>query len=158
MMAIVSTYVEATPQAVFGVLSNGWYYSGWVVGTSHMQAVESAWPAAGSRLFHASGIWPTVLTDETRVDEVVTNERLLMTARGRPFGEARVEVSLAPAGTGTRVTLSEEPVSGPGHWLHNRLTDALLHRRNVESLARLAAISEQRTAPGPSPQDPTCGR
>ena len=64
------------------------------------------------------------------------------------MGEARVEVTLAPEGPGTRVALAETPISGPARWLHNPALDAVLHRRNVESLARLAAISERRSAPG----------
>ena len=146
-MATVTTYVEAAPAEVYAVLANGWHYSGWVVGTSHMQAVEEAWPAVGSRLFHATGIWPAALADETSVDEVTTNERLVMTARGRPFGEARIEILLIADGAGTRVTLTETPISGPGSWLHNRLADLILQRRNEESLARLAAMAERRTIP-----------
>jgi uncharacterized protein YndB with AHSA1/START domain len=146
-VATVKTHIDGAPSEVYSVLANGWYYSGWVVGTSHMQAVEGAWPAVGSRLFHASGVWPAVLTDETRVNEVVPNERLVMTARGRPFGEARIEIALAVEGNGTRVTLTETPIQGPASWLHNRLAELLLRRRNVESLARLAAMSERRTAP-----------
>ena len=70
-----------------------------------------------------------------------------MTARVRPFGEARIEITLTAEGDGTRVTLTETPISGPGRWLHNRAADAILGRRNVECLARLAAMSERRTTP-----------
>ncbi len=146
-MATIATYIGVAPSQVYAVLANGWYYSGWVVGTSHMQAVEDTWPAVGSQLFHSSGVWPAVLSDETRVDEVTPNERLVMTARGRPFGEARIEINLTVEGDGTRVTLTETPIKGPASWLHNRVADALLRRRNDETLARLAAMSERRTAP-----------
>jgi uncharacterized protein YndB with AHSA1/START domain len=146
-MAAVSTFVQAPPEDVFAVLANGWLYSGWVVGTSHMRAVESDWPAAGSRLFHATGVWPATLNDETRVEEAQINRRLVMTARGRPIGEARIEITLEPELQGTRVSIDEAPVKGPGAWVHNPLTESLLHRRNVESLARLAALAENRTAP-----------
>src|ERR1700728_1485809 len=118
-MATVTAYIGVPPEKVFAVLADGWYYSGWVVGTSHMQAVEDEWPAAGSRLFHVSGVWPVALADETSVEEVTPNERLVMTARGRPFGEARIEVSLSPDGDGTKVTLAETPIRGLGHCLHN---------------------------------------
>ncbi len=146
-MATVTGYIDVSPPEVYSVLANGWYYSGWVVGTSHMQAVEEAWPGVGSRLFHASGIWPAALADETSVDAVTPNERMVMTARVRPFGEARIEITLTAEGDGTRVTLTETPISGPGRWLHNRAADAILGRRNVECLARLAAMSERRTTP-----------
>jgi uncharacterized protein YndB with AHSA1/START domain len=142
-MATVERHIRASPQEVFGVLANGWYYSGWVVGTSHMRAVEAAWPAAGSRLFHASGIWPAALRDSTRVEEVIPDERLVMTAMGGRLGQARIEMDLRPDGDGTVVRMVEVPTGGPGLWIHNPLNDRLLVRRNVESLARLAALAER---------------
>jgi Polyketide cyclase / dehydrase and lipid transport len=146
-VATVSTHIDVAPSEVYSVLADGWYYAGWVVGSSHVQAVEESWPAVGSRLFHASGVWPATLADETSVDEVTANERMVLTARVRPFGEARVEITLTAEDGGTRVTLSETPISGPGRWMHNQVADAVLHRRNVESLARLAARCERRTTP-----------
>jgi uncharacterized protein YndB with AHSA1/START domain len=144
-VATVNAHIDATPEEVFAALSDGWYYSCWVVGTSHVRAVEAAWPSAGSRLFHASGVWPATLRDETVVEEVAPGGRLVMTARGRPMGEARVEIVLAPKGGGTEITMTETPISGPGQWFHNPVSEALLTRRNVESLARLAALAERRT-------------
>jgi len=41
----------------------------------------------------------------------------------------------------------ETPIAGPGKWLHNPAAEALLIRRNQESLARLAALAERRTEP-----------
>ena len=43
--------------------------------------------------------------------------------------------------------MRETPTAGPGRWLHNPITEALLTRRNTEALARLAAVAEQRTTP-----------
>ena len=146
-MAVVERNIAASPQDVFAVLANGWYYSGWVVGTSHMRAVEASWPAAGSRLFHASGIWPAALRDETQVEKISWPNLLVMIARGRPFGQARVELTLTSSDGGTLARLSETPISGPGRWIHNPINEQLLIRRNIESLARLAAIAEQRTHP-----------
>jgi uncharacterized protein YndB with AHSA1/START domain len=146
-MATASRVVRATPDAVWAVLADGWLYSNWVVGTSHMRAVESDWPATGSRLFHASGVWPLVARDETQVEVSEPSRRLVLIARGRPFGEARVIIEVEPDGTGTSVTIHETPVAGPGKWLHNPATEALLLRRNVETLARLAAIAERHTEP-----------
>jgi hypothetical protein len=70
-----------------------------------------------------------------------------MTARVRPFGEARIELTLTPEGDHTVVQMTESAVSGPGRWVHSPLTERLLARRNVESLARLAAIAERRSRP-----------
>jgi uncharacterized protein YndB with AHSA1/START domain len=146
-MAENTAHVEVTPHEVFRVLSDGWAYSNWVVGTSHMRAVESAWPQVGSRLFHAAGAWPVVMRDETVVEEMEPDRKLVLTARGRPLGEAVVAIHLADEDGGCRVTMYETPKSGPGRWLHNPLSEAVLIRRNTESLARLAAIAERRTAP-----------
>ena len=143
----MSCRIDAGPEAVFGVLSEGWFYSNWVVGTSHVRAVEDGWPAAGSKLFHASGVWPVVARDETEVEEMQPGVLLVLLARGRPLGAARVRIELTPAGTGTTVTMHEAPVAGPGKWLHNPLTESLLTRRNTESLARLTALVERRTQP-----------
>lgn len=149
-MATVSREIATDPDGVFAALSDGWLYSNWVVGTSHMRAVEAAWPAAGTRLHHASGAWPLVMRDETVVEEVDPGHLLVLLARGRPFGQARIRIELAPSGAATTVTMHEVPVAGPGKWLHNPLTEAVLTRRNVESLARLAALAERRTQPSDS--------
>ncbi|MDQ2839171.1 MAG: SRPBCC family protein [Actinomycetota bacterium] len=152
-MSTVSRHVNVDPAGVFAVLAEGWFYSNWVVGTSHVRSVAADWPAVGSRLHHASGVWPAVARDETVVEEVESDRRLVLLARGRPLGEARVVIELVAedgdaAGSapgGTTITMIETPVAGPGKWLHNPLTEALLTRRNVESLARLAALVERRT-------------
>jgi hypothetical protein len=85
-VATVSCHIDAEPDAVFAVLAEGWFYSNWVVGTSHVKAVEDAWPAAGSKLHHASGAWPLVARDETVVEEVQPGRVLGLLARGRPLG------------------------------------------------------------------------
>ncbi len=146
-MALTSQHVDAPPAAVYRVLSDGWTYSQWVVGTSHMRAVDAGWPAPGSRLHHGVGVWPVLVRDHTVVREAEKDQRLLLTARGWPFGEAEVEFLLNPEGDGTVVTLREEPTSGAGLLLRNRAGDVLIYRRNVESLSRLAALVERRTEP-----------
>jgi hypothetical protein len=147
-MATVSQHIAAAPTAVWDVLADGWSYSNWVVSTSHVRAVEAAWPAAGAKLHHSQGTWPVTLDDEAVVEVSKPASRLVLLARGRPFGAARVDLDLRSEDGGTRVTMTEEPVSGPGRWAHNPVTEALLRHRNTEALARLAAIAERRTAPG----------
>jgi uncharacterized protein YndB with AHSA1/START domain len=146
-MATVDRLIAAPPADVFAVLADGWLYSGWVVGTSHMRAVEAGWPAAGSRLFHASGLWPAVIPDETVVEECAEDERLVLTAEGGPLGAARIGLRLAAEGGGTRVHMSEEPSKGLGRLVHNPLFDAAIARRNDEALQRLAYLSEKPEAP-----------
>lgn len=147
-MAVVRAHLDASPESVFAVLADGWHYSNWVVGTSHVRAVQAEWPAVGAKLFHASGIWPAVTRDETTVDEVDPPRLLVLTAKGRPFGEARVTIELVAApGEGTDITMDEVPVAGPGKWVHNPVSEIALARRNTESLARLTALVQRRTHP-----------
>lgn len=87
-MASVSRVIAAAPERVFAVPADGWSYSNWVTGTSHMRAVDAHWPQPGAKLHHASGIWPAVTRDETVVESSADNSRLELTARGRPLGEA----------------------------------------------------------------------
>jgi uncharacterized protein YndB with AHSA1/START domain len=146
-MATTSRVIDAAPDAVFAVLANGWTYGQWVVGTSHVRAVDPHWPEAGSRLHHAVGIWPLVVRDHTEVQECQPGRHLRLLARGWPLGEAEVDITLEADGPGTQVTIREEPVGGPGALMRNPLGDAFIHRRNIETLQRLTAIAEGRTEP-----------
>jgi hypothetical protein len=147
-MATVSRRVDASPEEVFALLADGWSYTNWVVGASHMRAVDPTWPEPGSRLHHAAGLWPLLVRDETQVQDVQPMRSLTLIARGRPIGEARVIIELAGVAGGTCVTLTEEPMAGPAKWLESPPVHALVAKRNVESLARLAALVERRTEPG----------
>jgi uncharacterized protein YndB with AHSA1/START domain len=146
-MASRDVVIPRTAAEVFATLSDGWTYSGWVVGTSHIRAVDADWPAPGTRIHHASGAWPAVIRDDTVVEEVEPDRRLVLTARGGPFGEARITVELASEGPATRVTMTETPISGPGKWVDNPVSEALLGRRIAETLARLAALVDRPTTP-----------
>ena len=109
-MAEASKLIQTPPERVFEVLSDGWLYTGWVVGASHIRAVEPSWPAPGSRIHHAVGAWPLMLRDETRVEACEPSKRLVLLARGRPLGEARVELRLEPHPSGTVIRMAETPV------------------------------------------------
>ena len=147
-MAFNSVVIDRTVGQVFALLSDGWSYTNWVVGTSHTRAVTSDWPEPGAKLHHAAGSWPLLRRDETVVEQVVAAQRLVLMARARPFGQARIVLELAVHGDdGCRLTMTETPVTGPGRWVHNPLTDALLARRNSESLARLKALAERPISP-----------
>jgi hypothetical protein len=145
-MATTQGWARTDPIRVFAVLADGWQYSSWVVGTGAIRAVEAAWPEHGARLHHAAP-WPLMVGDETRVERCEPDRRLVLLARGRPLGEARVDITLTAERGGTRIDLTEEPVSGPGKWAHNPLLDAVLKRRLDESLARLVALAERPVEP-----------
>jgi uncharacterized protein YndB with AHSA1/START domain len=141
-MSVQTRRIAAPASRVWDVLSDGWLYSGWVVGASHIRDVESTWPQVGAQLHHSVGSWPVMISDSTKVLESRPGERLVLQARGWPLGEARVEVDLVGDGDGCRVTITELPTNGPGRWLHNPLQDKALDARNRESLARLADMAE----------------
>lgn len=146
-MAVNTVRINASRQAVWDVLADGWTYTSWVVGTSHMRAVEADWPAPGAHLHHAAGAWPALTRDDTVVEEMDEGRRLKLTAHGRPFGKATIVIELDDDGGGCRLTMTEFPNSPMARMLHNPASEAVLHRRNDEALARLAALCERRTTP-----------
>jgi uncharacterized protein YndB with AHSA1/START domain len=146
-MSTLSTFIDAPPSAVFAVLADGWTYSNWVVGTSHIRAVDERWPAAGAELHHAVGAWPLVTRDKTVVKSVDPERQIVLLARGAQLGDAIVTIDLTPESDGCTVTMHEKPISGPGSWLHNPLNEALLNKRNQESLRRLRATVKRLTEP-----------
>ncbi|WP_338181208.1 SRPBCC family protein [Jatrophihabitans sp.] len=148
----MSRTIEASPAEVFAQLADGWIYSSWVVGASHIRDVDAGWPGAGTRIHHRVGPWPATIDDTTEVLEVVVGSRLVLQARAWPAGEARVELTIAPAPEGSLVTMSEAPTRGVGTWLDNPLQRWILRRRNIESLARLASIAERRPLPASGSQ------
>jgi uncharacterized protein YndB with AHSA1/START domain len=140
----LSRHVEATPEEVWAVLSDGWLYPLWVVGASRIRDVDADWPAVGSRIHHSVGPWPLVINDHTEVLEVRPGTALTLRARGWPLGEAMVKVSLEPSGSGTQVTLEEDVISGPGRLTPRPVRAPLLRWRNTESLERFAPLVERR--------------
>ncbi|MGZ4169788.1 MAG: SRPBCC family protein, partial [Solirubrobacteraceae bacterium] len=86
------------------------------------------------------------INDDTEVVEALPRHRLVLHARARPLGTARVELVLTPEGTSTRVVMVEEPGDRLSRLLHNPLADRLLHRRNELALRRLAELATRAPA------------
>jgi uncharacterized protein YndB with AHSA1/START domain len=139
--------IAATRQQVWNVIADGWTYSQWVVGNSRMRAVDPSWPTRGATIHHTIGIWPVVLNDETEVETSTPPEELVLLAKSRPFGAARITLRLRDTETGCRVEMAEVPVGGPLNWVPRRLALAAAYPRNRECLARLAALAERREEP-----------
>ncbi|MFY9920606.1 MAG: SRPBCC family protein [Mycobacterium sp.] len=139
----VTRDVRASRRQVWDVMADGWTYSQWVVGNSRMRAVDPNWPAPGSTIRHSIGIWPLVVNDETVVEESVPLEKLVLHAKGWPFGGARVILRLSDIPDGCRVVMEEYPVSGPGAVLPSRLSDLAAWPRNRETLWRLGALAQR---------------
>ncbi|MBG0568268.1 SRPBCC family protein [Actinoplanes aureus] len=147
-MAIVERTVQAPPDRVFAVLADGWTYSDWVVGTVHIRDVDPAWPSPGSKLHHKAGPWPLSLHDSSTVLDCTPGRRLKLNAGLWPLGAAVVDIRLEPIGdSATRVVIYEEFAEGPLRWARNKVNDLILHRRNIETLHRLADIAERSQAP-----------
>jgi len=113
-MATVARTVNASPEKVFEILSDGWLYGLWVVGASQIRDVDAAWPAVGSCIHHSIGVWPLVLSDETEVVEVDQPRRLVLSTKARPLGVAKVSIVVQLAGDRTAITMDEVPTAGPG--------------------------------------------
>src|SRR3954470_24604657 len=97
----------ASRQRVWDVMADGWTYSQWVVGNSRMRAVSPDWPAVGSTIDHSVGVWPLLLDDETEVLECVPQRELVLLAKGRPFGKARIALRLSDVeGGGCRIEMA----------------------------------------------------
>jgi Polyketide cyclase / dehydrase and lipid transport len=141
--------VTATPATVWEVLSDGWLFPLWVVGASRMREVDDGWPAVGAKIHHSVGVWPLLLDDETEVVDCTPGVHLALNAKGRPYGEALVRLTLEPVGADTRIVIQEDVVRGPGALTPTVVRRPLLDWRNSESLRRLAYIVERRPAHQP---------
>jgi uncharacterized protein YndB with AHSA1/START domain len=139
-----NTFIDAPPEKVFGVLADPQSYGEWVVGSKEIRGADPTWPARGSRLHHSVGIGPLVIKDHTEVLEAEPPRRLRLQANGRPIGAATVTLELDAEGTGTRVTLIEDPSgrTAPLRWFPP--SHLLARVRNAESLRRLKALVERR--------------
>ncbi|MDX3663215.1 SRPBCC family protein [Streptomyces sp. ID05-26A] len=147
-MAEVSLNVEAPVDAVWAVLADGWSYAGWVVGASHIRAVDKGWPEPETRIHHSVGPWPLVIEDTTGVVRCEPNRLLELDARLWPAGAARITFTLHPRSESlTEVRMTERVVRGPSTLMPKVVQDVLLAPRNKETLQRLNALAKGRAAP-----------
>ena len=132
-------HVETPPDTVWEVLSDPRMYGNWVVGASTTRGVDGAWPEAGSVLHHTQLL---VLTDTTTVLRCEPGRRLELEARARPLLIARVNLTLAPEGDGTRLEIEESMTGGLAAAVPRVLTDPLIALRNTETVKRLKRLAE----------------
>jgi uncharacterized protein YndB with AHSA1/START domain len=141
-MIDVTAEIDAPPAQVWAVLAEGWTYAGWVVGASHVRAVDQGWPGFGNRIHHSVGLWPLTVSDTTEVVGVEPGRYIELDARAWPAGVARVRIELTRIDDDrTRVVMSEQVVRGPSKFVPKAVQAALLVPRNRESLSRLADLA-----------------
>ena len=146
----VKRETRASREQVWAVIADGWTYSQWVVGNSRMRAVDPNWPQTGSTISHSVGVWPLLIDDVTVVEDCQPMEQLVLQAKGRPFGKARITLRLFDIDDGgCRIEMAEVPVGAPMGWVPNRLALAAAVPRNRECTRRLAAIAERRSSDDP---------
>jgi uncharacterized protein YndB with AHSA1/START domain len=134
-------YLPVPPERVFAVLADSETYAYWVVGSHSIRGADATWPAPGSKLHHRVGVGPFTLNDNTEVLEADPPRRLVLQARARPLGSARVMLDIVEHDGGSRVTMEEGPGDLFSRLLHNPIADRLLGRRNDESLRRLGELA-----------------
>ena len=145
----VERRVQATPAAVFAVLADGWLYPTWVVGASRMRQVDPSWPAPGARLHHSVGVWPMLINDETTLVEWQPDSRAVLEAKGRPLGAARVVLTVEPDGPdASMLRIVEDASQGLARFVPKPVRQALMLKRNSETLQRLAFVAEGQSQGG----------
>jgi uncharacterized protein YndB with AHSA1/START domain len=146
-VSITERIIRAPADRVFAVLSDGWTYSDWVVGTAHIRSVDATWPSPGSRLHHKAGPWPMSIKDRSESLECEPGRMLLLKVNLWPIGTGYVRMTLDPLDRqATRVTMQEQFTDGPMLGVRNKVGDVFLHYRNAEALRRLADLAERRPA------------
>ena len=147
--------MAAQPQDVWQTLAEPEHYAYWVVGSSEIRGWDPHWPAAGARFYHRVGAKPLGVADNTEVLESEQPRRLVLRAKTRPLGVARVELRLEPHPAGTLVTMIEDPDVPLGGLLTPPPLHALIRLRNGESLRRLRKLAEQQAGYDRSPASPS---
>jgi uncharacterized protein YndB with AHSA1/START domain len=137
------TFIAASPERVFAVLSDPDCYHRWVVGARPPEDADADFPALGSRFRHGLAVGPLTLRDDAEVVAAAPPHELALRIWARPFGAADVRLRLVPEPGGTRVVLVEDPAWWPARVLLGPLGHSALRVRNAESLRRLKALAER---------------
>ena len=153
-----SRVMDCTPDDVFAVLTNGWTYANWVVGSVRIRDVDPDWPAIGSKIHHSVGAWPMLIDDDSEVEHIAVPQELRLKVRAWPTGEGRVIIRCQPQDGSTLVTIDEDAVAGPARLVPPIMRHQMLAARNEEALRRLAYLAEGNARrPSPDPAHPPPG-
>ena len=83
---------------------------------------------------------PLLLNDETHVLRSEPGRRLVLQAKGWPFGEATVDLTLEPRGAGCRIVMREDISKGPGRVVPKPVRQLLLQRLKCTLIRFIALI------------------
>lgn len=134
--------VDATPEAVFDVLSDPRAFARWVVGSRKIRGADPEWPGVGTSFDHSVGLGPFTLADSTSVKQSERPRLLTLLVRARPFTQAVVTLQMRRTAGGTLVEMDEHPADLRSRIFFNAVTQPLIRLRNAESLRRLKALAE----------------
>ncbi|MGQ4598223.1 SRPBCC family protein [Nocardia sp. R6R-6] len=141
-MVHVETIIPTSPERIFAILADGWLFSAWVVGATHIREVDDDWPAVGSKLHYSAGVWPLTVDDTTEVVAMAPPRMLELEAKLRPLGSAWIRLELVATASGdTEIRMYEHSKHGLGALIPTTVQELLLVPRNKESLSRLADIA-----------------
>jgi uncharacterized protein YndB with AHSA1/START domain len=148
LVALRNALIEASPQQVWDVLSDGYSYAQWVVGTREIREVDGNWPDVGARLHYSIGAGPLTAHDVTVVRVSEAPRHLELEANASPVGSARISIDLTPWGDECLVVVDEHPLRGPGLLLQNPVSEMLFTLRNRLMLRRLRDLVTFRVGSG----------
>jgi uncharacterized protein YndB with AHSA1/START domain len=140
-MATNTRTMPVAPDQVWAVLADPSNYGDWVVGAKKVRRSEGDWPSKGATFHHTVGIWPLHIRDVTSVLESDRPKSLVLQAKVRPLGSARIELTLSPSAGGTEVEMTEEPSAPFVARMARRLFDPVIYVRNGEALRRLESLA-----------------
>jgi NAD(P)-dependent dehydrogenase (short-subunit alcohol dehydrogenase family)/uncharacterized protein YndB with AHSA1/START domain len=150
-MARNRVHIVASPERVFEVLSDAECYPEWVVGAAGTLRADEEFPAVGSAFRHRVGVGPLTLSDVTEVLELEPPHRIVLKAKARPLGTARVTIELTAKAGGTDLLMEEvggDKLSALA--ADNPIGEAALRVRNAVALSRLKRIVEERPVGSPT--------
>ena len=140
-MATNERFMPVPPQAVWDALADPDGYGYWVVGSKHIRDADPDFPAPGSKFHHTVGVGPLTVDDHTESLAADEPRRLVLRAKARPLGLAKVEIELEPQDGGTHVTLKENPDGPQTPLKYFPPVQLLTWVRNAESLARIERLA-----------------
>lgn len=141
-MARNEIWIDSPPDVVYEALAEAENYPKWVVGAKAIRSEDADFPRPGARFKHKVGAGPVEVKDETQAIEARPGEKLVLQAKIRPIGEARVTIDLIAEGERTLVVMEEEVTSPDLVRRMRRLLDPFVVARNVVSLRRLKDLVE----------------